>query len=77
MNGNEAAVKLLLATGQVDPDSKDSYGQTTLLWAVAKGNEAIVNKKNNQSSSKTQQKCQKMYYCESVYVSSAKEEKCI
>jgi ankyrin repeat protein/nucleoside phosphorylase len=43
-NGNEAIVQLLLATGQVDPDSKDYnyHGRTPLSWAAGKGNEAII-----------------------------------
>src|SRR2546423_7590982 len=38
-NGHEAVVKLLLATGKADVDSKDNYGQTPLLWAAKKGHE--------------------------------------
>ncbi|KAH0538836.1 hypothetical protein FGG08_004612 [Glutinoglossum americanum] len=42
-NGHEAIVKLLLATGKVDVDSKDNYyGQTPLSWAAENGHEAIV-----------------------------------
>ena len=36
-------MKLLLATGQVDIESKDiQYGQTPLSWAAEKGHEAVV-----------------------------------
>ena len=35
-------VRLLLERDGVDPDSKDSYGQTPLSWAAANGHEAIV-----------------------------------
>ncbi|KAL8364811.1 hypothetical protein RB595_003878 [Gaeumannomyces hyphopodioides] len=42
-NGYEAVVKLLLATGRVDVDSKDErYGRTLLSHAAEKGREAIV-----------------------------------
>ncbi|KAE8333333.1 hypothetical protein BDV39DRAFT_188408 [Aspergillus sergii] len=41
--GCEAVVKLLLATGQVDIDSRDlEYGRTPLFWAAANGHEAVV-----------------------------------
>jgi ankyrin repeat protein/nucleoside phosphorylase len=40
--GNEAVVKLLLATGLVDPEPKDNDGRTLLFWAAAWGNEATV-----------------------------------
>jgi hypothetical protein len=41
--GHEATVKLLLDTGEVDADSKDTrYGQTPLSWAAEKGHEATV-----------------------------------
>ncbi|KAI9782389.1 MAG: hypothetical protein M1839_005262 [Geoglossum umbratile] len=41
--GHETVVKLLLATEQVDLDSKDSsYGQTPLSWAAGDGHEAVV-----------------------------------
>ena len=40
--GYEAVVKLLLATGQVDVDAKDSSGRTPLNWAAANGHEAIT-----------------------------------
>jgi ankyrin repeat protein len=40
--GHEVIVKLLLATGQVNTDSKDLYGRTPLLWAARNGHEAIV-----------------------------------
>jgi ankyrin repeat protein len=35
-------VKLLLATGKVDVDSKSKYGQTPLSWAAERGHEAVV-----------------------------------
>jgi ankyrin repeat protein len=41
-NEHEAVVKLLLATGKVDADSKDSYGQTPLSQAAGNGHEAVV-----------------------------------
>ena len=42
-NGHEAVVKLLLDTGKVDADSKDtSSGQTSLLLAAENGHEAVV-----------------------------------
>ena len=41
--GHEAVVKLLLDTGKVDVDSKDSgYGRTPLWWAAGGGHEAVV-----------------------------------
>ncbi|KAI0196461.1 hypothetical protein F4808DRAFT_305556 [Astrocystis sublimbata] len=41
--GHEAVVRLLLANGRVDPDSKDTkYGQTPLSWAAESGYEAVV-----------------------------------
>jgi hypothetical protein len=41
--GNEAVVKLLLATEKVDLDSKDySSRRTPLSWAAEKGHEAVV-----------------------------------
>ena len=41
--GHEAVVKLLLATGKVDIDSKDTkYGQTPLSWAAEGGHKAVV-----------------------------------
>jgi ankyrin repeat protein len=41
--GHEAVVKLLLATGKVDVDSKDTgYGRTPLSWAAEEGHEAVV-----------------------------------
>jgi hypothetical protein len=41
--GHEGVVTLLLATGQVDVDSKDSkYRQTPLSWAAKRGHEAVV-----------------------------------
>jgi hypothetical protein len=42
-NGHEAVVKLLLATKDVDPDSKDSRsGRTSLSWAAGNGHEAAA-----------------------------------
>ena len=41
-NGHEAVVKLLLATGKVDADSKDKDGRTPLSWAAGEGHEAVV-----------------------------------
>jgi len=41
-NGREAIVKLLLETGKVDVDSKDSSSRTPLSWAAQNGHEAIV-----------------------------------
>jgi ankyrin repeat protein len=38
----EAVVQVLLATGDVDVDSKDNYGQTPLSFAAQNGHEAIV-----------------------------------
>jgi Ankyrin repeats (3 copies) len=35
-------LKLLLATGKVDVDSKDTYGRTPLSWAAGCGHEAVV-----------------------------------
>ena len=35
-------VKLLLATGRVDPDSKDYYNRTPLSFATEKRNEMMV-----------------------------------
>lgn len=35
-------MKLLLATGGVEPDSKDRIGRTPLLYAAKNGNEAIA-----------------------------------
>jgi ankyrin repeat protein len=41
--GHEAVVKLLLETGKVDLESKDTeYGQTPLSWAVRNGHESVV-----------------------------------
>jgi ankyrin repeat protein len=40
--GYKAVVKLLLAKNDVDPDSKDKYGQTPLSWAARCGHEAVV-----------------------------------
>ena len=41
-NGHEAIVKLLLETGKVDVDLKDSGGETPLLKAAGSGHEAVV-----------------------------------
>ncbi|KAH8767818.1 hypothetical protein BGZ57DRAFT_797785, partial [Hyaloscypha finlandica] len=42
-NGHEAVVKLLLETGKVDVDSKDSvHSWTPLSWAARNGHEAVV-----------------------------------
>jgi hypothetical protein len=42
-NGHETVIKLLLATGEVDVDSKDTeYGRTPLSWAASNGHEAVV-----------------------------------
>jgi ankyrin repeat protein len=41
--GHEAVVKLLLETGEVDVDSKDTAaGRTPLSWAAREGHEAVV-----------------------------------
>jgi hypothetical protein len=40
--GHKAVVKLLLETGKVDIDVKDSSGWTPLLWAAEQGHEAVV-----------------------------------
>ena len=40
--GHEAAVKLLLATGKVDINSKNSNGSTPLSLAAGHGHEAVV-----------------------------------
>ncbi|KAF8867423.1 purine and uridine phosphorylase [Acephala macrosclerotiorum] len=40
--GVEAVAKLLLDTGKIDVDSKDSCGQTPLRWAAYGGHEAVV-----------------------------------
>ncbi|KAL8318557.1 hypothetical protein RB597_005710 [Gaeumannomyces tritici] len=42
VNGHEAVVKQLLATGSVDVDSKDNSGQTPLSLAAGRGHEAVV-----------------------------------
>jgi ankyrin repeat protein len=39
---NDAIVELLLATGNVDVDSKNKDGQTPLWWAASGGHEAVV-----------------------------------
>lgn len=41
-NGNEAVVKLLLETGQVEVNFRDTLGQTPLTWAAENGHEAVV-----------------------------------
>ncbi|KAF2185905.1 ankyrin [Zopfia rhizophila CBS 207.26] len=41
-NGHEAVVKLLLATGKVDVNSKDDHGWTPLRRAAGNGHEAVV-----------------------------------
>jgi ankyrin repeat protein len=40
--GHEVVVKLLLATGKIDADSKDKSGQTPLLYATEGGHKVIV-----------------------------------
>jgi hypothetical protein len=40
--GHEAVVKMLLAIGKVEVDSKDNNGRTPLLWATQNGHEAVV-----------------------------------
>lgn len=40
--GLDAVAKLLLETGKVDVDSRDSDGQTPLSWAAENGREAVV-----------------------------------
>ncbi|KAL8365058.1 hypothetical protein RB595_004057 [Gaeumannomyces hyphopodioides] len=42
LNGHEAVVKLLLATGKVDVDTKDKFGRTPLSWAAERRHEAVV-----------------------------------
>jgi ankyrin repeat protein len=42
IDGQEIIVKLLLETGEVDIDSKDNGGQTSLSWAARNGYEAVV-----------------------------------
>lgn len=39
---HEVVVKLLLASGHVDPDSKDNYGRTPLLYTVKEGHEVVA-----------------------------------
>ena len=41
-NGHEAVLKLLLATGTVEVNSKDKQGWTPLSWAAENGHEAVV-----------------------------------
>jgi ankyrin repeat protein len=40
--GTREVVKLLLATGQVDIESKDKRGRTLLLWAALYRNAEVV-----------------------------------
>ena len=40
--GLREAMTVLLATGGVDPDSKDNCGRTPLSWAAQNGHEAVV-----------------------------------
>jgi hypothetical protein len=42
MNGHDAMVQRLLATGQVNADLKDIYGNTPLIYAASNGHDAIV-----------------------------------
>ncbi|RPB17369.1 hypothetical protein P167DRAFT_531607 [Morchella conica CCBAS932] len=42
MNGNKAAVKLLLADKRVDVNQKGLEELTALSWAAAMGHEAVV-----------------------------------
>ncbi|EHK26130.1 uncharacterized protein TRIVIDRAFT_112497, partial [Trichoderma virens Gv29-8] len=42
MNGHENIVKILLATGQVDPDSCDKSGRTPISYAAKNGHEGVV-----------------------------------
>jgi hypothetical protein len=49
--GHEAVVKLLLATGKADVDSKNRDGQTPLSWAAQKGHEAVVKLLQSSNSS--------------------------
>ena len=42
-NGHGAAVKLLLATGQVEVNLKDISGRTPLSWATENRHEAVIN----------------------------------
>ncbi len=41
-NGCVAVVKLLLATGKTEVDSKDNNGRTPLRWAVENGHIAVI-----------------------------------
>lgn len=41
-NGHESVVRLLLNSGKVHPNQKDSLGNTALWWAAMNGNEAVV-----------------------------------
>ncbi|PHH84281.1 hypothetical protein CDD83_2205 [Cordyceps sp. RAO-2017] len=40
--GHEAVVRLLLATGRVNPNEADDQGQTPLMMAHKQGNAAIL-----------------------------------
>jgi ankyrin repeat protein len=42
INGHAAVVKLLLETGRVEVDAKDTIGRTPLFWAALRGHEAVV-----------------------------------
>ena len=42
MNGYEVVVRLLLATGQVEANSRDTAGWTPLIYAAINGYEAVV-----------------------------------
>ncbi|KAI1173305.1 hypothetical protein F4777DRAFT_558417 [Nemania sp. FL0916] len=41
MNGREAVVKLLLESGKVNSDLRDSYGRTPLDWADENRHRAV------------------------------------
>jgi hypothetical protein len=41
-NRHDAVVKLLLAATDINPDLKDRYDQTLLLWAVENKHEAVI-----------------------------------
>ncbi|KAK3370550.1 hypothetical protein B0H63DRAFT_487214, partial [Podospora didyma] len=41
-SGHEAVVRLLLATGQVDIDSKSEDGCTPFSWAARRGHKVII-----------------------------------
>jgi ankyrin repeat protein len=42
LNGHEAIIKQLLASGQVDPNARDSNGEPMMVLATKNGHEAIV-----------------------------------